>query len=280
MINLDKPLSVEACQALVPWLEARSCRPVLSPPAAAKVGRPDLGLPEGDAWADSDLIIVLGGDGTLIRAAQATVHMQVPILGVNTGHLGFLTELENTELFDHLEPILEGQYGVEERVMLEVTVEREGQAVMHTRALNDAVVSKGPRARLVKIAVTVGETEVARYPADGVIVATPTGSTAYSLSAGGPVVGPTVDVLLVTPVAPHTLTARSLLVGGHEVVTLTVLESPGEVGLSADGSEPVSLYPGDVVRVRRAPVTARLVRRHSYRFYDILRQKLANPGRL
>jgi NAD+ kinase len=273
-------MAVEAGQALVAWLEARTIAPVLAPKVAERLGRPDLGVPVGDDWGDAELIIVLGGDGTLIRAAQALAPLQVPVLGVNTGHLGFLTELENSELFEHLEPILAGQYSIEERLMLSVTLERNGEQVMSTTALNDAVVSKGPRARLVKIVVTVGATEVASYPADGVIVATPTGSTAYSLSAGGPIVGPTVDVLLVTPICPHTMAARSLVVAGSEEVTLTVLESPGEVGLSADGSEPVQLYAGDRVAVKKAPFSARLIRRPTAQFYDVIRQKLAGPSRL
>lgn len=280
VINTDKPVAVEAGGKLVAWLEARSFRPVLAPLGAASVDRPDLAVPEGERWSACDMLIVLGGDGTLIRTAQSVAPLGVPVLGVNTGHLGFLTELENTELFDHLEAILAGEFHLEERLMLSVTLERNGAQVMQLTALNDAVISKGPRARLVQLGVEVGKTMVARYPADGVIVATPTGSTAYSLSAGGPIVGPTVDVLLVTPICPHTIaSARTIVVSGGEEVTVTVLESPGEVGLSADGSEPVTLYPGDRVRVGRAPFSARLVRRRSYRFYDVLRQKLADPGR-
>lgn len=279
VINADKPLAVAAGRQLIPWLEARGIQPLLDQRGAVQTERPDLAVPEGPAWGDAELLIVLGGDGTLIRAAQTVAPMGIPVLGVNTGHLGFLTELENAELFDHLESILEGHYRVEERLMLRVTLERNGRPEMTVTALNDAVVSKGPRARLVHLGVTVGETFVARYPADGVIVSTPTGSTAYSLSAGGPIVGPTVDVLLITPICPHTIASRTIVVAGSEEVRVKVLESPGEVGLSADGSEPITLYPGDVVCVSRAPYTARLVRRHTYRFYDVLRQKLADPGR-
>jgi NAD+ kinase len=279
VINTDKPMAVEAGRRLVEWLEVRGLQPILSPNGAAAAKRPELAVPEGPRWGEADLLIVLGGDGTLIRAAQAVAPMNVPVLGVNTGHLGFLTELENTELFDQLEPILAGQFRLEERLMLSVRLLRDSQEILSLTALNDAVISKGPRARLVHLGVNVGETAVARYPADGIIVATPTGSTAYSLSAGGPIVSPTVDVLLVTPICPHTIASRTILVAGNEAVTITVLESPGEVGLSADGSEPIPLYPGDRVQVSRAPFVARLVRRDTYRFYDVLRQKLADPGR-
>lgn len=279
VINTDKPLAAQAGRAIIAWLEARSIRPILQPEGAGRVDRPDLAIPEGGAWGAADLLIVLGGDGTLIRAAKTVAPFQVPILGINAGRLGFLSELENTEMFDHLEQFVAGQYEIEERRMLTARVERDGQTRHELLALNDAVISKGPGGRLVHLEVAVGETAVARYPADGVIVATPTGSTAYSFSAGGPIVGPTVDVLLVTPVCPHTMNSRAMVVAGSEQVTVAVRESHGEAGFSADGSDPIPLQNGDLVKVSRALYSARLVRRHGYRFYDVLREKLANPGR-
>lgn len=278
VVNTDKPMALDAARQLIPWLEARAFGVLVSPKVADLVGRPELGQPQDQRWSGAEMIIVLGGDGTLIRAAQAMAPLQIPVLGVNTGHLGFLTELENSELFAELEAILAGQYRIEERLMLSVAVERDGEVVFSTMALNDAVVSKGPRARLAQLGVSVGDKVVARYPADGVIISTPTGSTAYALSAGGPIVGPTVDVLLITPICPHTMAARSIVVSGSEQVVVAVLESPGEVGLSSDGSEPIGLIPGDRVLLSRAPFSARLVRRHTYSFYDVLRRKLANPG--
>lgn len=279
VINSAKSLALRTGEQVVEWLEARSYQPLLLPEGAQAIGRPDLEVPPGPEWGEAELVVILGGDGTLIRAAQMCAPMNVPMLGVNTGHLGFLTEIEGDELFEQLEPFLEGHYVVEERMMLTARVEREGQIVAEMTALNDAVVSKGPRARLVHLKVSVGGTVVARYPADGVVVATPTGSTAYSLSAGGPIVGPTVEVLVVTPICPHSMNSRSVVVNGTEQVAITVEESPGEVGLSADGSDPTPLFKGDVIRVSRAPYSARLIRRHSYRFYEVLRQKLANPWR-
>ncbi len=279
VINTDKPLALQAGREIVNWLEQRAIQPAMHHEAAVHLNRLDLALPAGDAWGTAELLIVLGGDGTLIRAVKTVAPYGVPVLGINTGHLGFLTEIENAEIFDHLAQFLGGEYVIEERVMLWAQVERDGKKLLEVTALNDVVISKGPRARLVQLGVSVGETRVARYPADGVIVATPTGSTAYSLSAGGPIVEPTVDCLLVTPICPHTISSRSIVVGGSEEITLTILESPAEVGLSADGSDPFPLSQGDLVRVRRAGYPARLVRRQSYRFYDVLRQKLADPGR-
>lgn len=274
VVNTDKPLAIAAGRDIITWLEDRSIRVMMRPEDAEAVGRGDLALLDTSAMGAAEMVIVLGGDGTLIRAAKTAAPLQVPILGVNQGNLGFLTELESAELFDHLEQFLEGDCAIDQRMMVVAQVIRNGEVLHEVVGLNDAVVAKGPRARLVHLEVSIGETSVARYPADGVIVATPTGSTAYSLSAGGPIVGPTVDVLLVTPICPHTMNTRAMVVSGHEQVTVTVRSSPGDVGLSVDGSEPISLRVGDQVRVSRAPHTARLIRRHGYHFYDVLGRKL------
>jgi len=278
VINTDKPLAITAAQEIISWLEARSYIVSLLPKGAQALERPDLAAMPSDAWKGAELLIVLGGDGTLIRAAQVAAPLGVPILGINTGHLGFLTEVETTEVQDNLEQILAGNYRVEERMMLIARVFRAGHQLLEVTALNDAVVSKGPRARLVHLEILIDKTPVARYRADGVVVSTPTGSTAYSLSAGGPIVGPTVDVLLVTPICPHTMSSRAMVVGGGEEVAVNVISSPGEVGLSADGSDPFPLEAGDRVVVVRAPYLAKLVRRKGYRFYDVLRQKLSDPS--
>ncbi|BAD40822.1 NAD(+)/NADH kinase [Symbiobacterium thermophilum] len=275
VINEDKPMAVTTGEEILQRLEASGAAVLLHPAAAGRLGRPDLAAPEGPAWGEVDMLIVLGGDGTLIRAVQRVAPYGVPVLGINTGHLGFLTAMESGDALAELDRVLAGSYLLEERMMLEATVVRDGLALATMPALNDAVISKGPRARMVHLEVSVGETVVARYRADGVIVATPTGSTAYSLSAGGPVVEPTVDCLLVTPICPHTMSARSIVVGADVALAIRVAASPGEVGLSADGSDPFPLLPGDVVRVGRAPYTARLVRLPGYRFYDVLRQKLS-----
>lgn len=276
VINTEKPLALDAARQIVAWLEDRGFQPLLEQTAAPHMNRPDLASPGGAGWQEAEILLVLGGDGTLIRAAQKVAPLQIPILGINTGHLGFLTELESTEIFDHLERVMAGDYLIEERMLLTARVMRQDQQVLEVTSLNDAVISKGHRARLVGLEVMVGNTQVGRYRADGVIVATPTGSTAYSLSAGGPIVGPTLDVLLVTPICPHTMNSRAMVVAGSEPVIVTVLDSPGEVGLSADGSDPFPLERDDQVHVFRSPYSARLVRRHSYSFYDVLRQKLSN----
>jgi NAD+ kinase len=278
--NTGKPAAVAMAGRLLDWLTSRSIPVMLGGQTAGRLGRPELAInPGDDRWAEARLLLVLGGDGTLIRAAQMVAPWRIPVLGINMGHLGFLTELDGEDLFADLEAVLEGGFGVEERMMLSARVIRGGETVFSGEALNDAVVSKGPMARMVHLVVTVGETVVARYPADGVIVSTPTGSTAYSLSAGGPIAAPNLDVLLVTPICPHTISTRALVVSGQEQVTVEVVLTPGEVGLSLDGAEPFRLEQGDRVEVSRAFHVARLVRRKSYRFYDVLRQKLGETVR-
>ncbi len=276
--NTDKAQALEAATELVRWLEQRGIRPQLNAEAAQQLGRQDLGTRGEADYANCKMLIVLGGDGTLLRAARIMAPLGVPVLGVNTGHLGFLTELEASELFDHLEPVLAGKCSVDERLMLEARVFRQGHELKRFLALNDVVIARGPRARMVQLEIEVGSTLAAAYPADGVIMATPTGSTAYSLSAGGPIVTPSLDVVLITPICPHTTAnTRPLVVSPDEGVTVHVGERRGDVMLTVDGQWGYTLRSGDVVTVKRGPVVARLVRLPGYRFYSILRRKLATP---
>lgn len=277
--NSAKPAAVEIARALVRELDRRRVPLVLTPEAAATLGDPERGRPFPTAWDGVELALVLGGDGTLLRAAKAAAGVGLPVLGVNTGHLGFLTEMEAAELLPSLDSILSGDWQVEDRMMLRTRVLRRGEPLLAGDALNDAVIARGTLARMVHFTARVGATPVADYAADGVIVATPTGSTAYSLSAGGPILHPHLSVLLITPICPHTFNARSLVVPASEAVTVQ-LHDPGEVLLQLDGQTVGPLLPGDEVVVERAPQMARLVRRSPFRFYDVLRRKLAEPERI
>ncbi len=225
-----------------------------------------------DSWlGEVDLVIVMGGDGTLLHVVRQ-LPGKIPILGVNLGHLGFLTELEMPELFPELARILTGEFCVDERLMLEAIVMREGQEITRVGALNDVVLTKRALARrLVRINVRVNDEFVDEYRADGVIVATPTGSTAYSLSAGGPILSPSLEALVITPVCPHTLYSRSLVVSATDTVTVS-LPHPG--WLSADGQTGFNLREDDRVIVQQYDLRAHLVRRSDWSFYDVLRRKL------
>ncbi len=227
-----------------------------------------------------DLLVALGGDGTLLRAAGLALARDVPVLGVNLGRLGFLTEVEADDLTDALDQIHAGLHRVERRTTLEATLHADGAPPFTATAVNDLVLEKAARQRLAGVELRVGGQRVARYAADGLIVATPTGSTAYSFSAGGPVVSPSLDALMVTPIAPHMVFNRSLVLDAGQVLELEVLPVGPGVVVSADGTALRELRPGALVRVRRGRHDARLVRLGDDHFLSRVRSKfrLADAG--
>lgn len=223
--------------------------------------------------AKADCIIVLGGDGTLLHAARLCHRREVPILGVNLGSLGFMTEVPKEQLFPALEQILAGHVELERRTKLHVRVVRGGEVLVDTEVLNDVVIGKNALARIADIQARVGPVPLATFKADGVIVATPTGSSAYSLAAGGPLVHPTVRAVIITPICPHTLTQRPILLPDDEEIELT-LTSDGEMFVTLDGQSGRALEQGDRVIVRRAPTAAVLVRHDRGSYYSVIRGKL------
>ncbi|MDR7562609.1 MAG: NAD(+)/NADH kinase [Armatimonadota bacterium] len=227
----------------------------------------------------ADALVAAGGDGTILRAARLTAPRGLPVLSVNLGGFGFLAELQPEELPEAVPRLLERTYTVEERMMLASWVRRGGEAVHRALALNDVVITKGGYARLMPIRAYVNHEHLATYLADGLIVATPTGSTAYSLSAGGPILSPTVRALLVTPICPHTLNARSVVLDASDVAILEVAEDVEDVWLTVDGQIGFPLRAGDRVEVREADERARLVRLRPPSFYDLLRRKFGWGGR-
>ena len=228
-----------------------------------------------DGLAELDLLVTLGGDGTLLRGARMVAPHGVPVLGVNLGHLGFLTSLAPADLESGLEVVMAGQAVLDERIVLEVHAESpDGTIRASTLAFNDAVLHRGGAARMIRLAVYAHGEEVGTYSADGIILATPTGSTAYSLSAGGPIVAPVVDCIIATPISPHTLAVRPLILSAAEKITLEVLSPTEELILTVDGQESASLSPGDRLAVERAPLPLRLVRFPGQTFFSTLRRKL------
>lgn len=224
-----------------------------------------------------DLLLTLGGDGTLLRAARIVAPYHTPVLGVNFGHLGFLTSIAPGELEEALENVLAGRYALDVRFTLEArVVGRDGSERPPYVALNDAVLHKGGFARVIRLAVYVGpeREEVGLYTADGIIIATPTGSTAYSLSAGGPIVTPSVDCILATPICPHTLAVRPLVVPATTTLVVEVAPPVEELMLTVDGQEGEPLQAGDQLVVRRGTATVPLVRLPGYGFLSTLRRKL------
>lgn len=273
-VNLDKPDAVRTAGEIIKLLHEKGVDVRVDDRAAGKVGYPELGQDLKTLGARADMVIVLGGDGTLLAACRALLPHQPPLLGVNFGRLGFLTELEASEVLSELEGVVAGEYVVEARMMLQASVSRRGQQVCRFAGLNDVVVTKGPFARLIDIDLSVDGRHVESYACDGVIICTPTGSTAYSLSAGGPIVDPGVEVLVITPICPHTLYWRSLVVRRDCVVTLRVLTAHPDTVVTVDGQQGFGLKGGDEVTVFASPHTAHLVRRKNWDFYEVLRKKL------
>jgi len=231
-------------------------------------------LPAEQAFRKADLLVCFGGDGTILHAAKDAQAHGIPALGVNLGSVGFMAELEVSEL-GQLAKLTEGKYTVEERMMLDVTVRREGRTVFQDMALNDAVLTKGAIARVIELDVKSDGAQVGRFSGDGVIVSTPTGSTAYSMSAGGPIVEPTARNILISPICPHALFARSFVLGGERTVTVRMARgSRKTIYLSVDGGKAFRLSGSDQVEIRRSRAKAKLAKLTDRSFYAVVTQKL------
>ena len=226
-------------------------------------------------WQDKlELMIVVGGDGTILRVARDLACWNLPILGINLGHKGFLAEIEVEQMERFLQYITTGQYGYQERMMLEARLLRGDEELGCYLALNDIVVSRGPFSRIIRVETYVNEDFMESYSGDGVIVATPTGSTGYSLSAGGPIVNPTMELFIVTPICPHSLYNRAVILNGNDQMRLRVGSRQVQVVLTVDGQVRFALEDEDYVIVRRSGQKVKLVCFHDYSFYRMLHQKL------
>jgi NAD+ kinase len=265
---------------LAGWLDASGVTPVFECETAVMAGRPpDRPTVTRDALPNAcDLVVVLGGDGTLIGMADriARAGADVPILGVNFGSLGFLTEITLPELYPALESVLGGTAEIEERIMLRSRTLRDGGVHADCLALNDVVITKGALYRIIDLAVSIGDRPAMRIRADGLIVASPTGSTAYNLAAGGPILHPEVDALLLTPIAPHMLTNRPIVIPASADISVRPVmnDSKQEVYVTLDGQSGHPLQADDVIRICRAERPMRLVRASTRTYFDVLRQKL------
>lgn len=265
------------------WLEERQLTPVFDPDTAAlatsagTTARFSI-VDKDDLPRHVDMIVVLGGDGTLLGTAGriAKADSDIPILGVNFGSLGFLTEVTLPEIFTSLESAVTGTAQTEERMMLRVAVEAGGRRLEDRIVLNDVVVTQGALSRIIELSVTVDGESMMRVKADGLIIASPTGTTAYNLSAGGPIVHPRVDGLTITPIAPHTLTNRPVVVAGTSEITIQPLihDDQSEVFATFDGQALMPLKSDHIVTVRRAEKRLRLIRASSRGYFQVLREKL------
>jgi NAD+ kinase len=267
--------SLELTVQLADWLQKRGYE-VCS--VAGQLGdAPELFLPAADlAQAKPDMVIALGGDGTLLSAARVTAPHGVPILGVNMGNLGFLTEVETGNLYGDLERVLKGDFTVDQRMMLQAEVLREGRVIRETGGLNDVVVHKGSLSRILEINFWVEKDFAGSYKGDGIIIASPTGSTAYSLSAGGPVVHPSLEVMVQTWICPHTTTARPSIIPADKHCVIELQAASSEVLLTVDGQTSQPLLKKDQVLVKAAPYKATFIRLTPLNFFSLLKTKLGS----
>jgi NAD+ kinase len=278
VVHRTKQEALTFASEVIDWLSERGIAVCLDAEAARKLNRGALAC-DTRAWQNVEFIITLGGDGTILTAARMAAAGSIPILGVHMGQFGFIAETHPDDLFPHLEEIVNGQMRLEERLMIHAEVRRSGQVVYSGTGLNEAQVKSG-MSHMLQLQTYLGGAPFATYPADGLIVSTPTGSTAYSLSAGGPLVAPTVQALIVTPICPHTLSARPMVVPGDEVVEVEVGVNGGEVLFAVDSVEQFPLQNGDRIVMRRADYVTRLIVLDHATFYRKVRNRYLYGERL
>jgi NAD+ kinase len=266
----DKPEAVTLAGALAAGFPHRTflAEPHLAGPLGW-VSTPDTAIAER-----SELLVVLGGDGTLIHAARVLRGREVPLLGINLGSLGFMTEVPSRDAARLLQATLDGKAIISSRLKLRCRILREGKAIFEDEALNDVVLNKGAEAKIVDFDTLLEDKLIAHYKSDGLIFATPTGSTAYSLSAGGPIVHPSIDCVIVTPICPHALTQKPIVVPGDRPLRVALKSQVTDVYLSVDGQPGVLLKVGDRIEVERASTRLLLVQNPDLDYFSILREKL------
>jgi NAD+ kinase len=269
--NIDAKIISE----LTEWLESKNCTVYLEPDTADLIGKKPSTSKE-EVSSNSDLIIVLGGDGTLLKVAGIAHPHEVPILGVNLGSLGFLTETTMENLYPTLEQVLNGKCEVENRMLLNARVLRNGKKIEDFNVLNDIVINNGALARIVNLEVFVDGQYMTSYRADGLIIASPTGSTAHSLSAGGPIIHPSIRALVLSPICPFALTNRPIVIPDSATikVQLTTRNEDEDVRVTLDGQTGYSMKSGDILEAKKADIPLKLVQTPGKNYYQLLRKKL------
>lgn len=274
--NLSKDDDLKITSYLYNWLkEKQDIEVMLDKNVASVISQSYKGCSKEFMFSTSDVVIVLGGDGTLLSVAKLAVIYDVPLFGINLGHLGFLAQAEVSNMFEELDKFLSGEYTIEKRMMLEAKIEKDNIQSENFIALNDIGIARGPLSRILRYKIFVNNNFVDLYAADGLVISSPTGSTAYSLSAGGPIVSPDADVLIITPICSHTLHSRSIIISSNDVVRIETCASNIEVMLSVDGQHGYKLKSDDVVTIRKSPHYTSLIKLKQRNFFEVLREKIS-----
>jgi NAD+ kinase len=273
LVGKQTPEIAQPLRALRDFLRRRGCEVMLERDTAASVGESDAVAGFEEIGRSADLAIVLGGDGTMLSAARNLAHRKVPLAGINQGRLGFMTDIALTDMSDSVGAILDGRHTIEERALIDAEIMRGAVSLLRTVALNEAVVTKGSQARLIEFKLSINGEYVYRLRADGVIVATPTGSTAYALSAQGPILQPTVPAFALVPLNPHVLSARPVSVSDSSVIEIELVHAV-DARAHFDGFALTDLQDGDRLVLRRSADPIRFVHPPGYSYFTMLREKL------
>jgi len=277
--NVDRDTDYTYTKILANSIIKRGGRALMADGLYEKVGNGEYCRDEEDVISQSDLVVCLGGDGTFLKVGRKVFIKELPILGINLGNLGFLTEVDKNDIDFAVEQLFSNKYVIEERMMLGATILRNGESPVNDIALNDAVITRGAVSRIVHVSVYVNDIFVDSFPGDGLIVSSPTGSTAYSLSAGGPIVEPDTNLLLITPICPHILYSRSFVINADSVVRVVVDEDFHHNAMVAlDGEEGYNIRGGDMVEVKKSPYSIKLIKMNNRNFFSILRTKIYYKG--
>ena len=269
----NNPEALAASRDLVAWLTSRNVGVLLDDQLLKKMKKKGAPIAQAD-FSGVGLVIVLGGDGTFLSAARLIKESNIPILGVNLGGLGFLTAFSRDELYPFLEKILSGKIETEKRIMLTSTIIRKATVLAEYSVLNDVVINKAAIARIIDLETSINEHYLTTFKADGLVISTPTGSTAYSMAAGGPIVFPSLQEIILTPICPHTLTNRPILVPDDAEIKVTIKSQQEDIFLTFDGQVGQSLKAGDIVRIKKSEHSLRIVKSPFKDYFEVLRTKL------
>ena len=270
--KLGKPEPPEILRELIPWITEKGYSVFIDQETASIMGIK--GYQRSEIPDLVDVVVVLGGDGTMLSAARLVAEKGLPILGVNLGGLGFITEVNRSEIYSALEKMLEGKCSVEERMMIQADILRHGERIATHTVLNDVVITKSALARIIDLETCVDRSYVTTFKSDGLIISTPTGSTAYNLSAGGPIIYPALDCIVLTPICPHTLTNRPIVLTGESLIEVSLKSESEDVFLTLDGQVGFSLRKDDVVEIRKSAYKTRLLMPCERDYFQVLREKL------
>ena len=273
--NLTKDKDLNVTKSILHWFTNKDIEILLESDIAKSLDYKNNGFSRDELYSNCDVVIVLGGDGTILNIARQSSQYGVPLFGINLGHLGFLAEAEISDMYLSLEKILNRDYFIEKRMMLEACFEDSEDELKELPALNDISITKGMLSRMISFSVFINDSFFELYSADGIIISSPTGSTAYSLSAGGPIVSPDLNVLVITPICPHTLHNRSIVVSEKDEVRIEICEDNNEIMLSVDGQDSYRLNPGGIVKIRSSSCVTNLVKLKQRSFFDVLRRKIS-----